>query len=850
MELSRLAGRLRGHSGASMKQPLLPQLESWFASRGWQPFAFQREVWAHASEGRSGLLHCTTGAGKTLAVWGGALLRENSLPPTETPGVRILWITPLRALAADTELSLRAPLAALNLPLFVQRWTGDVSARVKQKVRREPPTGLVSTPESVSLLLSQPEFLPFFGTLHTVIVDEWHELLGTKRGVLTELALARLRSLNPGLAVWGLSATLGNVPSAAEALGGFTEAGAPRAMEIVRGDLPKEIRITTLLPPPDQRYPWAGHLGLQLAPAVAEKLTTVGSAIVFTNTRSQCELWFQALTQALPEWKDRMGIHHGSVESTQRTLVEEGLRSGSLRVVVATSSLDLGVDFSPVDLVFQVGSPKGVARLLQRAGRSGHQPGAPSEVCCVPANTFELLEITAARDLAAAGGVEDRPPLRCPLDVLCQHLLTVAAGSGLRPELLRAEVQSTLAYRDLDDNSWRWALEFVTRGGKSLAAYPEFARLHEEDGVWVFREEHLVRRHRMGIGTITADAAVSVRFANGQTLGSVEESFVSRLKTGDRFLFAGRLLQLVRLRDLRATVKAVSRGGAGTPRWMGGKMPLSTQLAEGVRQRLDEAAQGRDESEEMRRLRPLWLIQEELSALPRKDELLVESLFSREGTHLFVFPFEGRLVHEGLAALFSYRLGRIAVNSFALAVNDYGFELLGARPFSAEENWNLLLQDENLIGDILGSINAGELARRRFREIARIAGLTFEGFPGRQRKGPRQMQISSSLLYEVFHRYEPDHLLLHQATREVLEGQLEEQRLRQALVRLRGCRLRWQKTARPTPLAFPLLVERLREQLSTETLLERLRRYEADLESVTVQNASSRPSPPATQAAR
>jgi ATP-dependent Lhr-like helicase len=807
-------------------------LEDWFRQKGWEPFVFQREVWRHCAEGRSGLLHCVTGAGKTLAVWLGALLREQEKPNAAGPGLRVLWITPLRALAADTELSLRAPLEALGVDVSVARWTGDVSAREKQRLRKSPPAALISTPESVSLLLSQPEFLPYFATLHTVVVDEWHELLGTKRGTLTELALARLRHFAPEMVTWGLSATLGNVPEAAATLGGYQRGGEPRPMQIVRGELAKEIRITSLLPPEDRRFPWAGHLGLQLAPAVAERLRGVGSAIVFTNTRSQCELWFQALAAELPEWGDRIGLHHGSLDQARRVEAEEGLRTGRLRVVVATSSLDLGVDFSPVDLVFQVGSPKGVARLLQRAGRSGHRPGVPSEICCVPANTFELVEITAARDLGELGQVEERAPLRQPLDVLCQHLLTVAAGSGLRPQAMREEIQTTWAYRDLDDASWRWALEFVTKGGKSLAAYPEYARLQEEDGVWIFRDNRLAQRHRLGIGTISADAAITVRFANGQTLGTVEESFVSRLKPGERFLFAGRLLQLVRLRDLRATVKAATRGAAGTPRWMGGKMPLSTQLAEGVRRRLDEAARGIDGAEEMRRLRPIWRIQHTLSAIPRADEVLVESFSSREGRHLFVFPCEGRLVHEGLAALFSYRLGKIEPNSFALAVNDYGLEILGSKEFAAAEHWPTLLREENLVEDIFGSINAGELARRRFREIARIAGLTFEGFPGRHRKGARQMQISSSLLFEVFQRYEPDHLLLHQATREVLEGQLEEERLRRALARMRSVRLLWREVERPTPLAFPLLVERLREQLSTETLLERLRRYETELEAV------------------
>lgn len=798
-------------------------IERWFAARGWTVFPFQREVWDAYAAGESGLLHCTTGAGKTYAVWFAAL-REALADPGG--GLRVLWITPLRALAADTEAALAAPLAELGVPWSVARRTGDTSSHARKKIADRPPHALVTTPESLALLISQPAFQPHLASLRLVVVDEWHELLSTKRGVLTELGLARLRALSPGLRTWGLSATLGNTEEAAAALG-----GTGRPMRIVRGQIPKRLRIETLLPPAEDRFPWGGHLGLHLLPLVAGRLRASRTSIVFTNTRSQAELWFRALAEAMPDFP--LGLHHGSISDDGRRAAEEGLRTGSLRAVVSTSSLDLGVDFAPVDAVFQVGSPKGVARLLQRAGRSGHRPGAESVVCCVPANTFELVEIAAARDLAEAGVIEPRAPLRAPLDVLCQHLVTVAAGGGFHAGSLLREIRGTHAYRDLSDEDWGWALEFAASGGSTLRAYPEFARLTERDGFYAPREEAVARRHRLNIGTITSDASVEVRFQNGARLGAVEESFVAKMRPGDRFLFAGRSLELVRVRDLRAVVRVGGRRPTVVPRWMGGKMPLSSSLSLGVRRRLDAAHRGQPaDTPEMIRLAPVLEIQRRLSRVPAADEFLVERLRSREGHHAFFYPFAGRLVHEGLAALFAYRLARRTPLTFSLAVNDYGFELLSAESAPVEEAIaDGLFSEERLLEDILGSIHSAEMARRRFREIARVAGLVNEGV-GHARKSARQLTISASLLYDVFAKYDPANRLLAQATREVLESQLEQTRLRQTLAELRTWRLALVAVETATPFAYPLFVERLREQLSTEELADRVARMEAAMERV------------------
>jgi ATP-dependent Lhr-like helicase len=816
-------------------------LEGWFRERGWSPFEFQRQVWESYLAGESGLVHAATGTGKTYAVWLGPLLEwlaEHPDPATirrvrraSAPPLRVLWITPLRALAADTEASLRAPLAALGVPWTLERRTGDTSSSRRSLQRARLPTALVTTPESVSLFLSYPDARELFSTLLLVVVDEWHELLGSKRGAQTELALARLRRWCPGLRTWGLSATLGNLDEALRALLGE---GAP-AGRVVRGEETKPVRVDSLLPDAVERFPWAGHLGLALLPRVVAAVEEGRSALVFTNTRSQTELWYQAILEARPEWAGELALHHGSLGRKVRDWVEEALREGRLRCTVCTSSLDLGVDFAPVDRVLQVGSPKGVARLLQRAGRSGHQPGVESRVTCVPAHAFELVEVAAARRAIETGRIEPRQPPERPLDVLAQHLVTAASGGGFEAGAMLDEVRTARAYRDLTGTEWEWVLDFVTRGGPALAAYPEYRRVSRgDDGRYVVADRAVAQRHRLSIGTITSDASVLVQYLSGGRLGTVEESFVARLRPGDRFVFAGKTLELDSVRDLTAYVRK-ARGRSGTvPRWMGGRMPLSTHLAAAVREQLEEAREGRFAGPEMAAVRPLLELQARWSALPAAEELLIERLRSREGHHLFFYPFEGRLVHDGLAALFAWRLARRRPLTFTLAVNDYGFELLSADPAPLEEalageTADGLLAVEGLAEDIPASLNAAEMAKRQFREIARIAGLLFEGLPGR-RKPARHLQASSGLFYEVFSQYDPGNLLLLQAHREVLEQQLERSRLGRTLARLAASRVTVVELERPSPLAFPLMVERMREKLSSEKLADRVRRMQAQLE--------------------
>ena len=804
-------------------------VEAWFAAQGFAPFAFQREVWSAFAAGESGLVHAPTGMGKTYAAALGPIALGPRGSDLRAPPLTLLWLTPLRALAADTGLALTRATAALNPGWTVDVRTGDTPSSARARQANALPSALVTTPESLTLMLSRPDWRERFAHLTAVVCDEWHELVGSKRGVQAELALARLAGLRPDLRVWGLSATLANLDVALACLVGPARADRAR---IVRGLDAKTIDVACALPASVERFPWAGHIGLKLLPAVVRAIEQAKSTLVFTNVRSVTEIWYQALLAARPDWAGTIALHHGSLERDVRDWVEAGLRDGRLRAVVCTSSLDLGVDFAPVDQVLQIGSPKGVGRLLQRAGRSGHRPGEVSRVTVVPTQAIELVEAAAARVAAAARRVEPRMPVTGAADVLVQHLVTCALGGGFRPGELRAELAGTHAYAALTDAEWQWALDFVVHGGASLNAYPEYRRVVlGDDGVARVPDRQIARRHRMGIGTIVSEASVTVAFRNGTRLGHVEEGFVAALRPGDCFAFAGRVLEFLRVRELTAWVQPAKAKSARVPRWAGGKMALSTELAAATRALIAAAARGEYASAEMRCVRPLLALQARWSALPGEREWLVEAIATREGHGLFFYPFEGRLAHFGLATLFAYRLGARDPASFSITANDYGFGLVSPQPVALSHgDLGRLLAAPDVERDILAGLNATELSRRHFREIARVAGLVFQGFPG-QPHPQRQLQASSGLLYDVFAQYDADNALLAQAVREVLERRLEAPRLTAALARLRGSRVVLTRPARPTPFAFPLLVEMFRESLSTEALETRVARMVAELEA-------------------
>lgn len=797
--------------------------DAWFAGRGWEVFAFQRACWEAFAAGRSGLLEVPTGAGKTYAAFWGPLAEMMAVPREgrTAAGVEVLYLTPLRAVGNDIARALRAPIEDLGLSFEVGVRTGDTAAAAKQRQRSRPPAVLVTTPESLGLWLTHPGAAAKLAGLRALILDEWHELMGSKRGALLELSLAQLRRLAPGMRTWALSATLGNVVEAARCAVGV------EVEPLVLGqELARPVEIETVLPETLDAFPWAGHLGLRLLPEVCRHLDDGLPTLLFTNTRNQAESWYRELLAARPEWQERIGLHHGSLDFAERQRVEVGLKEGRLRLAIATSSLDLGVDFSPIERVVQVGSPKGIARLLQRAGRSAHRPQAPCRLLFVPTHALEVVEIAAAREALAARDFETRPPLRHPHDCLVQHLVSRALGGGFVPDELYAEIATAHSWRELERGDFNWVLDLVHGGGRCLEAYPEYCKLQREGPRYTVRDPRVARLHRMNLGTITSDTSLGVTLGRGGALGSVEESFLSRLKPGQTFWFAGRCLELVSLDGVRARVRlARGKESTVTPQWMGGRMPLSSELAHSVRACLDRAARGEGTaSREMAAVAPILAEQARLSRVPGRGELLAEVTVTAEGHHLLLYPFEGRLVHEGLVVLLARRLSRRRSGTFSLSVNDYGLHLLSPEPYPFEELWTPdVLSPQALEHDIEEAVALGEMSRRHFREVAEVAGLIFPNRPGRGQP-LRQLQASATLLWEVFQRFDPRNLLLAQARREVLERHFERPRLERALTRMRAARWCLHRTRRPTPLAFPLLVEQIRQRVGEESLAERVER--------------------------
>ena len=807
--------------------PILVPIQSWFERRGWSPLPFQQRSWAAYLEGRSGLIQVPTGSGKTFAAVMGpiaAMLAETG----DYPGIRLLYITPLRALSRDLALAIREPITEMRWPLRVGIRNGDSSSSERSKQLKSPPQILVTTPESLTLLLSNSKAEELFRHLDTVVLDEWHELMGSKRGTQTELCLSWLRQQRPSLQTWAISATIGNLAQAARhALG--TD-GDP----VIIGGAPARVtEIRSLLPETIDGFPWAGHLGLRMYEDLVAAMNPGISTLLFTNTRNQSERWFQCLRFACPEMEGALALHHSAIDRSEREAIEASVKAGTIRWVVCTSSLDLGVDFQPVEQVVQIGSPKNLARLLQRAGRSAHLPGGTSQVLFMPTNALELLELSAVRRGLEEGLVEQRKPPNAPLDVLLQHLTSLACGAGFHPEETLRAVRSSAAFSNLAQEDWDWCLRFLEHGGDCLAAYPRYRKLEWDEAVQRFRvrDSAIARLHRLNIGTITAAPAITVRFVRGAVLGHVEETFIGQLKPKDVFFFSGRQLEFVRLRDMTAYVKVSNRKSRTVPAWAGGQMALSDLLTHHLRLEVDRASRGELDTPELQALTPLFERQQDLSVLPRIGQLLIETCRTREGTHLYAYPFEGRFVHEGIGFLWASRLTQLERGTITVSVNDYGFELLAPKTYPMaellEDHSDLLLNTDHLERDLEAALNLSELQRRRFRAIAQVAGLMHRGFPG-SGKSTGQLQISASLLFDVFERHEPQNRLLLQARREVLDEQLELSRLEAALQRAAQQEWLHVATPRPGPLAFPLLVERLNNRMSNETVLERIQRMQEE----------------------
>lgn len=803
--------------------------DKWFSLKGWTPHAFQRETWQAIADGKSGLLNAPTGFGKTYAIWFGVLQRLLKDEETKAEkGLLCLWITPLRSLSQEMYLALNRVNEDLGLGLDIALRTGDTNQKERARQLKEQSQVLITTPESIHLLLAQKEGHKRLAKVQCVVVDEWHELLGSKRGVLVELAMSRLKGLNPLLQVWGISATIGNMEEARDILLGID--GGEKST-IVRANLHKRIDITTVLPDSLDKFPWSGHLGIKLADKVVEIIDRSKTTLVFTNTRSQAEIWYQELLRVAPHLAGIMALHHGSLSEEIRQWVEQALHEGTLKAVICTSSLDLGVDFRPVDTVVQIGSAKGIARFMQRAGRSGHSPGETSKIWFVPTHSLEIMEGAALRYAKEVGMVEDRKPYIRSFDLLVQYMVTLAVGDGFRDEELYREIVHTHCFSSITREEFGECLLMITQGGQVLHGYDEFHKVVVEDGVYKVTSRRIAMRHRLSIGAIVSDAMMAVKFQSGKYLGSIEEWFISRLKIGDTFWFSGRSLELLRVKELQAIVRQSNKKKGIVPSWMGGRLPLSSHLSFAIRHVLEEQEHSKEgTSTEMRFLAPLFEEQQRRSRLPVGDGVfLLEKIRTREGCHLFVYPFEGKFVHEGMAALLAHRLGKIMPMSFSIAMNDYGFELLSDQDVPIEEGLRQqVFSLDNLSRDIQDSVNMTEMARRRFRDIAGIAGLVFQGYPGREMK-TKHLQANAGLFFQVFEEYDPDNLLLREAFDEVFDFQLDYARLRQAFERINDLRIEIVYPEKLTPFSFPIFAESFREKFSNESLEERLNRIKDQL---------------------
>lgn len=829
-------------------------ITDWLTAKGFKAFRFQEETWNHISKGKSGLVNAPTGFGKTFSVFLGSVIQFINEHPNDymrphKNGLQLLWISPLRALAKDIGRAMEEALRELQIPWQVGVRNGDTDMSERQKQKRNIPEILIITPESLHLLLAQRGYPDLFKTLRVIAIDEWHELLGSKRGVQVELALSRVINVKRAiqatadtdavasgkkkkklpaaqLSVWGISATIGNLEQAKEVLmRPLQEEGI-----IVRARLDKPIHIESILPDEIEKYPWAGHLGIKLAHKIVPIIEESKTTLIFINTRGMSERWYQTLLTIAPQLAGAIALHHGSIEHQLRIWVEEALHAETLKAVVCTASLDLGVDFRPVDTVIQVGSPKGVARFLQRAGRSGHRPGEISRIFFLPTHSLELVEAAALKKAIKQEMVESREPMILCFDVLVQYLCTLAIGEGFTADQAYEEIKSTYCFSEINDNEWQQVLAHITTGGNALQQYDDYKKVELLNGLYRITGRRVAMRHRMHIGTIVSDAMLKVKFMSGGYIGVIEEYFISRLEPGDSFTLAGRNLQLVGIKDMTVVVKKSTASKSIVPAWNGGRLPLSANLGLVLRETFDLALSKKAKEPELKALLPLFGLQEYLSHIPKSNELLIEHIETRDGYHLFVYPFEGRLVHEAMAALLAYRISRELPITFSIAMNDYGFELLSDQPIPVDDsNVHELFSTDNLINDIQRSANAAEMAKRKFRDVAVIGGLIFQGYPGEQKKA-RHLQSSASLLFKVFVEYDPYNILLRQAYQEVLDQQMEEARLRAALQRIQQGKVVITVPRQLTPFCFPIKVDSLREDMSSEQLEDRVRRMQQQLE--------------------
>ncbi len=827
-------------------------IKEWLQQKGHQPFEFQESAWEAIINNRSGLVNAPTGCGKTFSVFLGAVIEFiNSHPidyrTTKNNGLQLLWITPLRALAKDIGRAMEEVIAELDLMWKVGIRNGDTTTADRQKQKRQMPEVLIITPESLHLLLATKGYPQLFQTLKIIAVDEWHELLGSKRGVQIELAISRILGSQTSIinhddstdlsffthnsnlsnqhiaTVWGISATIGNLDQAKDVL--LSPIKNSHEGIIIKANISKKIEVESIFPDEIEKFPWSGHLGIKLAHKLIPIIEASKTTLIFINTRGMSEMWYQTLLTFAPQLSGAIALHHGSIEQQLRFWVEEALHEGKLKAVVCTASLDLGVDFRPVETIVQVGSPKGVARFLQRAGRSGHQPGAVSKIYFLPTHSLELVEAAALKQAIAENNIESREPMLLCFDVLIQFLCTLAISEGFIPDKLLKEVQSTYCFSSITVEEWLQVLNFITSGGEALQEYDEYKKVEiDEYGLYRINSRKLAMRHRMHIGTIVSDAMLKVKFMSGGFVGVIEEWFISKLTPGEVFTLAGRNLELVGIKDMTAIVKKSNSKKSIVPSWMGGRMPLTANLGNMLRHQLNKAFEYSHLNNEIQKLFPLLEMQRQLSHVPKASELLIEHIETKDGFHLFVHTFEGRLVNEAMGAILAYRISKIMPISFTFAMNDYSFELLSDQAIPVDDsNVYELFSSENLFEDIQRSVNSTEMAKRKFRDIAVIGGLIFQGYPGEHKKS-KHLQASSSLLFSVFNEYETQNLLLRQSYQEVFDQQMEEVRLRNMLNRIQESNIIITFPTQLTPFSFPVKVDSIRETLSSEKLEDRVRK--------------------------
>ncbi len=799
--------------------------EQWFKSKGWTLFTFQRQAWQAYHQGESGMINAPTGSGKTYSLLMPLLLTHGA---EKTKGLKAIWVSPIRALTKEIKKSAERAIEGLGMTWRVEIRSGDTTSTNRAKQLKNPPDILITTPESIHVIFATKGYRRFFKHLKAVVVDEWHELIGSKRGVQVELALSRFKAINAKLRIWGISATIGNMEQSMQVLLGVDQA---EKGVLIRSSIKKQIEVITIKPDEIEKFPWAGHLGIRMIDKLIPIIKNSRSTLIFINTRALCEIWYQKILDVAPELAGIIAMHHGSIARHLREWVENALHDETIKAVCCTSSLDLGVDFRPVETIVQIGSPKGVARFLQRAGRSGHQPGALSKIYFLPTHALELVEAAALRKAIEIGEVEERIPYIRSFDVLIQYLMSLAVSDGFREEQVFEEIRQSFSYQSISQEEWQWILAFLVHGGRSLQSYDEYKKVVIEDDLYIVHDRRIKLRHKMSIGTITSSASLQIKFMSGKRVGTVEEWFAGQLSPGDVFWFSGRSLEFVRIKEMTVLVKKTTKKTGRVPSFMGGRMPLSSNLTEVLRQEYtsyydDET----DQQEELQLLKPLFEQQKLWSHIPRQDELLIEYFEDKEGSHLVLYPFEGRYVHEGLGVLLAKRIGDLIPISFTIAMNDYGVELLSDQSLDLSLINKELFHSRDLELHIQGSINAAEMARRQFRDIARISGLIFTGYPGKIKK-ERHLQSSSQLLFDVFAQYEPDNLLYQQTFDEVMTFQLEEARMRRALERIQASRLIIREPGRATPFAFPLIVDRLRARMSSERLEDRIKKMTLQLES-------------------